>query len=138
MPRQPQISTTVGPYVRQMYDELMARYGSGSTVLSIALRMLYEQNQTTPSIRDIQIEYSDDTMWFDVGPDGYDTRASYDQFEIALAQEIKTYYPAARISITNTDNDRISIYGQADHEDSPTINDIVGQVYSGFGWLVKA
>ena len=43
MTRQPQISTTVGPYVRQLYDELCEQYSSGSIVLTVAIRDLYQK-----------------------------------------------------------------------------------------------
>ena len=41
--KRPQISTTVSPHVRQLYDELCEHLGSGTTVLTIALRDLWEQ-----------------------------------------------------------------------------------------------
>lgn len=37
MTRQPQISTTVGPHIRRLFDELVEHYGSGTVVLSIAI-----------------------------------------------------------------------------------------------------
>jgi len=42
--RQPQISTTVSVHTREVYNKLVAKYGSGTTVLSIALRNLYKQD----------------------------------------------------------------------------------------------
>jgi len=42
--RQPQISTTVGPYTRQLFDELCERYGSGSVVLTLAIRDLHQRD----------------------------------------------------------------------------------------------
>jgi len=42
--RQPQISTTVGPYVRALYDELCTEYSSGSVVLTLAVRDLHQRH----------------------------------------------------------------------------------------------
>jgi len=42
--RQPQISTTVGPHIRELFDQLVERYGSGTVVLSIAISDLGQKH----------------------------------------------------------------------------------------------
>jgi len=49
MTRQPQISTTVGPHVRKLFDELCEQYGSGTAVLTIAIRDLHQRELGTLS-----------------------------------------------------------------------------------------
>jgi hypothetical protein len=44
MSRQPQISTTVGPHIRDLFDKLVEHYGSGTVVLSVAIRDLGQKH----------------------------------------------------------------------------------------------
>lgn len=87
----------------------------------------------------IKIEWSSAALWgsTDPGVDGYDEQASERAFVEILDGYLTDEYPTAEVEIVHGINDRITVNGFTDHDDVPSIENLVNKTWNG-NWEVSA
>ena len=87
----------------------------------------------------IHIDTNEDSMWGDSGSDGYDADASVKKYVEMVSAELEAEFPGCEIQehdgwmrpIVDADDHPIS------DRDVDVAHQIIGDVFSSFGWLVE-
>ena len=86
----------------------------------------------------IKIEYSLASLFGSIDPEAEKINAqeSAHQFTAQLNAALQNQYPGARIEIGQGITDRLSVNGQTDHDECPWIEDVIGQTWSTWDWII--
>jgi hypothetical protein len=83
----------------------------------------------------IKIEFSESTLGYQ-DTDSIDVQKSLNQFKESLENHLQFEYPLAKITVVKSDFDRVTVNFMTDHKEIGAIQDIIGKVWNGDGWLI--
>ena len=119
--------------------------GNQTTVVTVAIDRMYQQERSTMSNETIQtIEWHVNLpdLWADEPEEGTDVEASERRYVEMVEAALQEAYPSAEI-ITHTHQATgwsrpASVNGLADTTECAAVDDVIGSVYQGWEWLVTA
>lgn len=93
---------------------------------------------TVKAIKALKIEYSDDGMWGESGPGGYDILESYAKFEEMVTAKLAEQYPGAEIEMSNGINTIHQTWDpEIGWEDSEDVAWAIHPIWESFEWAVE-
>lgn len=87
----------------------------------------------------IKVEFSISSLFGKADPvkAGYDEAASANEFSNQVYAKLAELYPTDSVSVVASGNDRVTVNGLTDHEEADWINQVIGEIWEAWNWLVK-
>jgi len=85
----------------------------------------------------IKVQYSTDALFGSADPADFGGAASIAQFGSILTNRLHNAYHDAEITVTHDIDDDVRVDGQQDHDEVPRIDQIIGEVYGSYSWIVE-
>ena len=98
----------------------------------------WEVDQEDTMIERILYQYGeDDAGQFggDADLSAVDIPGSYDAYDVTIRETLEAVYPGTRVSVSRG-ADFLRVDGMSDHEEVPSIEDVIYEVWEEFDWVV--